>query len=350
VEGAVGGARADLSQAPARADDHPPLRACLARHGDGDVLMLGLNHAASDGFGALQVMRTIARAYAGDGSTPQLDFLATRELPVRPAPGFTSAPARAYRRAVERMRDTRERPARLAEDDPGDDVGCGYHLVSLTAAETRGAVGVEPGRANTDVLLAALHLAIEDWNDRHGSGGRSIAVLVQADLRPPEWREAPIANFSVVARVSTTPRDRSSPASTLETISAEIARNKRMRTGVALIAALERSRLLGLWAKQSVIVLAPLTGNLIDTTVLCNLGSLDEAPSFGPDAGEAVELWFSTPARAPLSLCLGAVTVGGRLHLSFRYPHRLLGPGAARRFADCYVEHLRQVGEARRAR
>jgi NRPS condensation-like uncharacterized protein len=349
-DGALGRARADLSQAPARADDHPPLRACLARHGDGDVLMLGLNHAASDGFGALQVMRTIARAYAGDGSTPQLDFLATRELPVRPAPGFTSAPARAYRRAVERMRDTRERPARLAEDDPGDDVGCGYHLVSLTAAETRGAVGVEPGRANTDVLLAALHLAIEDWNDRHGSGGRSIAVLVQADLRPPEWREAPIANFSVVARVSTTPRDRSSPASTLETISAEIARNKRMRTGVALIAALERSRLLGLWAKQSVIVLAPLTGNLIDTTVLCNLGSLDEAPSFGPDAGEAVELWFSTPARAPLSLCLGAVTVGGRLHLSFRYPHRLLGPGAARRFADCYVEHLRQVGEARRAR
>ena len=80
--------------------------------------------------------------------------------------------------------------------------------------------------------------------------------------------------------------------------------------------------------------------------MLCNLGRLDQAPSFGP-AGDAQELWFSTPARAPLSLCLGAVTVGGRLHLTFRYPHRVLGPDAARRFADCYLTHLRRVAQAR---
>ena len=151
-----------------------------------------------------------------------------------------------------------------------------------------------------------------------------------------------------MARVSTTPSERDSPASTLETVAAEIARNKRMRTGVALIAALERASLLELWAKQSTIVLAPLTGNIIDTTVLCNLGWLDDPPSFGPDAGEAVELWLSTPARGPLSLCLGAVTVGGRLHLTFRYPRRLLGPDAARRFADCYVDQLRLVGDVER--
>ncbi len=341
-------ARTALLHEPAAADADPPMRACLARHRDGDVLMLGLNHAASDGFGALQVLRSIARAYAGDDAGPPLDFLSTRDLPVRPAATHTSRAMRLYKRVVERLRDTRDQPVRLAEDGPGDDAGCGYHLVALAAEETRRATGLEHGRANTDVLMAALHLAIDGWDEQRGVGGRRIGVLVHADLRPDEWRYDPVANFSVTARVSTAPADRATPASTFETVSAEIARNKRMRTGVALIAALARANLLALWAKQSIIVLAPLTGNhLVDTTVLCNLGWLDETPSFGPDAGETCALWFSAPARAPLSLSLGAVTVDGRLHLTFRYPHRLLSRDAARRFADSYVEQLRLVGDSR---
>jgi hypothetical protein len=129
-------------------------------------------------------------------------------------------------------------------------------------------------------------------------------------------------------------------------MTAQIARNKSTRTGVALIAALERTGLLALWAKQSIVVLQPLTGNhMVDATVLCNLGSPDETPWFGPDVGDVVELWCSTPARTPLSLCLGAVTVAGRLQLTFRYPHRLFGPDAARRFAECYLRHLRLVAD-----
>lgn len=339
-------ARARLHGAPVAAGAHPPLRACLARQRAGDVLMLSLNHAAADGFGALHVLQSIARTYAGADAGPPREFLATHDLPVRPASTSTAAPVRAYKRVLERMRDARDRPALVAADEPGDEAGCGYHLVALSAEETRRVVGVEHSRANTSVLMAALHLAIDDWNTRHGVRVRRIGVLVQADLRPPEWRDDPVANFSVTARMSTTPADRAGPAAALKTISAQIVRNKRTRTGVALIAALRRAGLLALWAKQSIVVLAPLTGNhRVDTTVLCNLGWLDEAPAFGPGAGDSVELWFSTPARAPLSLCLGAVTVGGRLHLTFRYPHRLLGPGAARRFAGCYVDHLRLVGD-----
>jgi NRPS condensation-like uncharacterized protein len=342
---ALEAARARLQGMVVPADARPPLRACLARQDAGDVLMLSLNHAASDGFGALQVLRSIARAYAGDDdpSLP-LDFLTTSDLPVRPATRSTPAVARLYSRVIERLRNTLDRPARLAADEPGEQAGCGFHLVSLSTEETRRVAGAKRSRTNTNLLIAALHLAIADWNSRHGAGGRRIGVLVQADLRPPEWHADPVGNFTVTARMSTGRRDRSTPASALRTITAQIARNKRTRTGVALIAALERAGLLALWAKQSIVVLQPLTGNhLVDTTVLCNLGRLDDAPSFGPDAGETVELWFSTPARAPLSLCLGAVTIGGRLHLTFRHPHRLFGPDAARRFADCYLEHLRVV-------
>ena len=349
-DAALDAARACLQCIAVPADRSPPLQACLARHPGGDVLMLSLNHAAVDGFGALRVMSAIAAAYAGDADTRPLDFLATRDLPVRPASARPSLAMRRYTRAVELVRNLRDRPARLAADGSGDDDGCGFHLLALAADETAHVAGATRGRENTSILMAALHLAIGDWNGRHGAPPRRIGVLVHADLRPAHWREHLVGNFSVTARMSTRRADRADPGTALATITRLVARNKRTRTGVALIAGLERASMLALWAKQSIVVLAPLTANhAVDTTVLCNLGRLDEAPSFGP-AGDALELWFSTPARAPLSLCLGAVIVGGRLHLTFRYPHRLFGPDSARRFADCYVAHLRSVADARTER
>jgi hypothetical protein len=58
-------------------------------------------------------------------------------------------------------------------------------------------------------------------------------------------------------------------------------------------------------------------------------------------------MWFSVPARAPLALSIGTVTVAGCLHLTFRYPRRLFSPDAARRFAECYVAKVRQIAELR---
>jgi NRPS condensation-like uncharacterized protein len=321
----------------------------LARHPAGDVLMLNLNHAAADGVGALRVLRSVASAYDGHaepGAT--LDFLATRELPVRPASAPRTGLAQARKKAVERLRDMLARPGQLAADEPDDRPGYGFHVIALTADQTREVAGAEPPATSRNVLMAALHLAVGEWNRRHDMPGRRIGVLVPANLRHPQWREDAIGNFSVSARVSTRRRERAGAAAALKAVSAQIARNQRARTGIALIAALERAGLLALWAKQSLVVLQPLTGNhLVDTATLCNLGPMDEAPSFGPDAGETLELWFSMPARSPGSLCIGPVTVGGRLHLTFRYPHRLFGPDAARRFAEVYVEQLRLVADAR---
>jgi NRPS condensation-like uncharacterized protein len=349
---ALDAARARLQSMVVPVTECPPLHVYLARHPAGDVLMLNVNHAASDGFGALRVLHSIARAYAGAAAHDEpLDFLAVRDLPVRPASTSVSALARSYRSAVERLRDLRDRPARVAADQPSDHPGCGFHLVALSAAQTRNVVDIERWPTSTNILMAALHLTISEWNLRHGtSPGRRMGVLVQANLRPARSHEHTVGNFSVTARMSTSPRERAGPATALEAITAQIARNQRTRTGIALIAGLERTGLLPLWAKQSIVVLQPLTANrFVDTTVLCNLGWLREAPWFGPELGEPVELWFSTPARAPLSLCLGAVTVGGRLHLTFRYPHRLFSPAAARRFADLYLAQLRLVADARAA-
>jgi NRPS condensation-like uncharacterized protein len=345
---ALDAARARLQGMAVAVYERPPLHAYLARHATGDVLMLNLNHAAADAFAALRVLQRIARAYAGDAhpADAPLDLLAVRDLPVRPASTSASALARSYKKADERLRDMMAPPAQLAGEQHDDRPGYGFHLVSLSAEETSDMLDATRPGTSRNVLMAALHLAIGDWNLKHGVPGRRIGVLVPANLRPEEWEPDRVGNFSVTARISTSHRDRADATSALKAITAQTTRNKRTRTGIALIAALQRNGLLELWVKQSTVVLEPAIHNrLVDTAMVCNLGFVDEKPSFGPDAGDTLGLWLSIPSRSPLNLCIGAVTVAGRLHLTFRYPHGLFGPDAARRFAECYLDHVRLVSE-----
>jgi hypothetical protein len=335
--------RARLLRMAVGYDDNPPLHVVLARHRGGDVLMLNVNHAACDSFGALQVLRRIAAAYAGDPGAP-LHFMAARDLPVRPAAAPASATEPLYRRAVERLRDALGQPALVASDHPAEERGYGFHLHALSPGETRFVVDAEEAHGRRNVLMAALHLAIADWNRGHGAAGRLVGVLMPADLRPDELPPDTIGNFSVTTRVATSRRERANPARVLEVVGDQTARNKESRTGTALIAGLQRNGLLALWAKQSLVVLAPVTTNhQVDAAMLGNLGRVDAATWFGPDTGEVVELWHSTPPRSPLTLSVGAVTVAGRLHLTFRYPHRMFSADAAQRFAACYCHHVRGV-------
>jgi NRPS condensation-like uncharacterized protein len=348
-EGALDAAREELLSDSVPMNQWPPLQALLAHHPAGDVLLLNVNHAASDGFSAVRVMESIAAAYADDGPpVPPLDFLAVNDLPVRPASKPVSAVEAWYRIVVERARDALANPARLQPDHPTDRDGYGYHFTRLSVADTQRVANVHRQGTARNVMLAALHLAVGEWNLEHGTPGRRIGVLVPADLRPDDWPHEVVGNFSVTQRVSTSRRHRSGARAALKAITGQKTRNKRFRTGVALLAALERNGLLPLWAKQSLVVLQPLTRNKeVDTAMLANVGWLAEAPSFGPDAGETTAMWCSLPARAAHSLCIGAVVVAGRLHLTFRYPHRLFGAGAAQRFADSYVEHISAVAERR---
>ena len=48
-------------------------------------------------------------------------------------------------------------------------------------------VDVEHPGTSRNVLMAALHLAVGDWNLEHHSPGRQIGVQVPVDLRPPNW-------------------------------------------------------------------------------------------------------------------------------------------------------------------
>ncbi|HEX2118126.1 MAG TPA: hypothetical protein VHF91_03010 [Acidimicrobiales bacterium] len=348
-DGALDRARADVLAEPVAMSEWPPLRVLLAHRPAGDALVLNVNHGAADGFAAMTALRSIAAAYAeGAASGPALDFLAVNDLPVRPASAPVSKVSGWYKAAVEQLRDWLARPARLASEQPDDEPGYGFHFVRLSVEDTRRVANVHRQGTARNVLLAGLHLAIGEWNLAHGTPGRRVGVLIPVDLRPPDWPAERIGNFCVTARVSTSRRHRSGPRAALKEITAQKTRNKRFRTGVALLAALDRTGLLSLWAKQSLVVLQPLTRNKeVDTAMLANVGWLDEPPSFGAEAAETTDVWFSSPARTPECLCIGAVTVAGRLHLTFRYPHRLFGSEAGRRFAESYVDHIVEVAERR---
>ena len=337
--------RADLLSTGVPLAESPPLRARLARHPDGDLLMLNVNHAAMDGFGARRVLLSVARAYAGDPDpAPEVDFLESRDLPVRLADAAVATRVRRWLALAERLRGLVVPPARLAGEGGSDHGGYGFHHLSLTPAQTAGLGDLNDGRATrgcTDVLATALSLAIAGWNAEHGRRCGRIGVLLPNNLRPPAWGDDMVGNFSLPARVSTTAHDRRTPRAALDALAAQTRRKRQAGMGTAVIEVLGRSSLFPLWAKQTLVTLLPLTGNrLVDTAMVCDLGRLREPLSFGPEVGDAVELWFSPPARMPLGMAVGAAASGDRLHLSFRYRRGLLGVEAAGRFVDRFRSEL----------
>ncbi len=91
--------------------------------------------------------------------------------------------------------------------------------------------------------------------------------------------------------------------------------------------------------KRGVLRLALRTAGplLCDTSLVSNLGVVGP-PRFG--AATATGMWFSTSAHMPRGLSVGAVTVGGRLHLCLRYRRALFSEPSAARFAGLYAAAL----------
>jgi NRPS condensation-like uncharacterized protein len=80
-----------------------------------------------------------------------------------------------------------------------------------------------------------------------------------------------------------------------------------------------------------------------DTSLLSNLGNVTEPLAFGTLA--PTRMWFSTSAHMPRGLSVGAVTVGGRLNLCFRYRNALLDAAAGRDFAAEYAAALSTLAD-----
>lgn len=324
--------------------ESPPLRVLLVHDPSGDVLVLNVNHSASDVTGAVRLLRSIARAYAGAADPmPEFDPLAVRD--VGDLLRARDVPARARRLLLlaEKAKDLAAVPARLAPDGALDAPGYGVHLVRASEALSRCLLQAGGETDVEDVLVATLHLAIALWNIEHGVHCGRISVLVPVNVRPAAWKREVVGNYTLLTRVLTTPEQRSL-GHVLTWVAEQTERMRREDTLAAFIELLARTASLPVWAKRATPALLAVTGNrLVDTAELAYLGGLDEPPDFGPDAGPIQELWYSPPARMPLGLSVGAVVAAGNLHLAFRYRPALLNEQAASRFADYYLSLLGQL-------
>ena len=337
---ALADARADLQSIFVPLAESPPLRVRLARHPGGDLVMLNVKHAAIDGYGALRILRSVARAFCGHPDPqPDLELEDARDLGRNLAAEDSCERRRRLGALLDKARDVVQPTAELAVDGGTEKPGYAFHHVSLSP-ETTTALGDVEGATVNDVLLAALHLAAAGWNDDHAEPSRRIGVMMPVNLRPKDWWEEMAGNFSLNVRTATTAAQRESPAATLRAI-VEQSERVKAGAGAALIEVVGALPAVPVWAKQSLAPRLWFSGDrLVDTVLLSNLGKVDEPPSFAPDAGATTEMWFSAPCRMPLGLSVGAVTTGGRLHIAYRYRHPQFDADAVARFAKRYEDAL----------
>ncbi|MEO7556134.1 MAG: condensation domain-containing protein [Acidimicrobiales bacterium] len=334
-------ARAELYSTAIPLTESPPLRLALAHRPQGDLLLLNVNHAAFDGFGAVRFLRSIARAYTGEADpAPVVELDEARDIERHLAAPDRRTRARRFKLLGSWLLDMTRPTARFAADPTSADAGYGFCQISLPADLSAALTG-RPATVN-DLLVGALHLAIAGWNAEHDAECDRVGVLVPVNLRPQEWREDMATNLVLQARIVSTVDDRTHVKSLLRSVREQSDRLKSGE-GAALFELLRRWATWPVWAKRLLSPALTATGNrLVDTAILSNLGRLD-APEFGPDAGETTECWFSAPTRMPCGLSVGAVTLDKRLHLSFRYHRSLLSDEAGRRFAHRFLVDLDRV-------
>jgi NRPS condensation-like uncharacterized protein len=200
-----------------------------------------------------------------------------------------------------------------------------------------------------DLLLAALAVTIDRWNEAHDRPSDHIALTMPVNLRPAEWRSEVVGNFASYASISLARHERRDLA---EALAATARRTRRIKeTGLAgtVLDVLARRSLLPVAVKRRLPALIPLLGDsVVDTASLSNLGSQQAFSALGSDLGGVEAVWFSPPNRMPLGASLGAVTLDDRLRLTLRYRHAQFDAAAAGDFAHSYRDAL--VGSATGAR
>jgi NRPS condensation-like uncharacterized protein len=322
----------------------PPFAVVLARCPEHDSVMLNLHHAAGDGISAERFMLSVLRAYVGESDpVPPLDPLAVHDVQ-------ELAAARSWSERQARQRALRAgawRPfipvARIARDGGNDRPAYGFVMFALSADESRRLFTRHPQCTTVnDALLAALAIAIERWNADHGCPERPIALSMPVNLRPAEWRLEIFSNFASWVTVWVRAGRGEEMSSVVARVATRTRVIKRDRLGGLAVDLLKVPGKLMIAAKRWLQYVKAFSNNaVVDTASLSNLGNVAPLPRLSETA--VAEVWFSPPCQMPLGVGIGAVTHGGRLHISVRYRHAQFDRDAARRFTELYRSVL--VGE-----
>lgn len=326
-------------------DESPPLRIWVARGPEGDTVLTSVNHAAFDGMGLVRLWRSIAAAYRGenDPETP-VSLEVARDVAALTASAHPVVRARRFRMLADKASDLLRPPARVAPDGGAPAPGYGFRQFRLDETQTAALRDRRIPATVNDLLVAATHRAVDDWNSCHGVTSRRISVLVPVNLRPPHWSRDVVTNLVLQTRVSSGTRHRRSDRRLVERVRRQTLQIKAGGAG-ALMEVLGGSRSMPLWTKHPRLLLWATGNRLVDTAIVSNLGEMEPPIDLGPDVGEAESMWFSAPTRMPCGLSLGAVTTGGRLHISLRYRPPALDAEGADAFVQVWLAALERTVE-----
>jgi NRPS condensation-like uncharacterized protein len=333
--------RGGLLSTPVSLFESPPWRARLVHAPVGDVLMLSVHHAASDGMGCLRLLQSVLRAYAGvDDPIPGLDPLESHSLAFAGQPTELQR-GRAWLLELQKLRHLADVPARVAPDGAADIAGYG-----VVSRRVPAAVAVEsPLRRRlaasvNDLLLAVLHMTIDRWNTARGGRAERIAIQMPINARPAQWKSELVGNMVTAETVSTTPADRTSPEACLAAVAGWTngVKDRGPQPAMAFLAGLPTYNI---DVKRNAI-LSAIGGRWADTSVLSNVGRV--APDWVASRDLVVEeVLFSPPTAMPLGVGLGAAATDQWLSLSFRHRPALLDSVAARKFSDLYLDVLAEM-------
>jgi NRPS condensation-like uncharacterized protein len=360
--------RASFLGAAPPLDTSPPLRLLLARGPGQDCVILNAHHAAFDGISCLQLLRSVARNYGGTHEKAQFAppvIPGPSAPPVIPGPSAPpvipgpSAPLPSPRASSGHqaappsghlfpMAATRI----AAQPDSGAarrrEPGYGFHLMTLPRTPSAATRGSGPGATVNDMLIGAMILAIGRWNDSHGTRADRIRITMPLGGRQAGQDDTGMGNLSRLATVTANPP---APGSGYTELITEVARQTRYAKENAgpQVDSLCRA-LAAAWCPAALkhralrLALRTLGPLVCDTSLISNLGYVADPPRFGPAV--PTQMWFSTSAHMPRGLSLGAITIGGKLHLCFRYRRALFDETAAAQFAGEYAVAMSMLANA----
>ena len=320
--------------------ESPPLRVWLVRCDNGDHLILNVNHAAADGIGTLRFLRSILRAYSGEeDDTGSVDPLQARDVDSLYSPSSETEKIRRLKSAVASMKTQMPEPTNVSVRSNSDRItyGCYHYTLELDDVAE-----LDPRRhvdaTFNDLLVAAMHRTVEDWNDRQEDDSELVRVLSPVNLRPREWWFEVFGNFAMSFATNSDPEQRQDPEALMQAVVEQSRVAKEEGFAESMLLGLGLGARLPVWAKN--LIFQGPAEKSTTSAVLTNAGRISESLSFGDD-GDALEVWMSPPAVMPDGLGLGVTSYNGRIHLSFRHCYRLLDDDAMAEFAEMFHESLR---------
>ncbi|WP_139171069.1 wax ester/triacylglycerol synthase domain-containing protein [Halorientalis regularis] len=330
--------------------EEPPFRVLVVRGAGidgGDRILVSMNHVAADGVGTLRIAQALCEAYRGDEPMQDsVSFRESRSMLDDLRPSSLDDGLNVVDSATRHLQNVVDSPTRIARVGGTDEAGWRFARRKLDADLTARLIGNRPdGVSVNDVLQAALHMAIAEWNEDHGKSARKISVMMPINLRPDDWFYQVAGMYSMFESVETRTRDRTDHMTAAREIgeqTEELTERDRAAALYKILEMLPPGTPVELKRQLPRLLRGP-GRRLLDTAMLSNLGRIPAMPSLEPDAEERP--WFSPPAWRGTPVSIGVATFQGEVNLSFRYLRSQFDQQAGEEFADYVVDHVERAIE-----